>query len=165
MLTQKPHRDQSYSVKCPFTLTFVNFAQGVSELISTSNFQSNPQRSMFTHCNLYNILLCIAKGEGIKPLSIPKGNPRVPLNLVLFYCAQPLQITMSLISIYLIHYIRQTVISLTGSTSSFRSKELLRRQPQSQHQILPSRICLPSLQKASPSFMHNPFIYMLFYCT
>jgi hypothetical protein len=27
------------------------------------------------------------KGEAIKPLSIPKGNPRVPLNLVLFYCA------------------------------------------------------------------------------
>jgi hypothetical protein len=27
------------------------------------------------------------KGEAIKPLSIPKENPRVPLNLVLFYCA------------------------------------------------------------------------------
>jgi hypothetical protein len=27
------------------------------------------------------------KGEGIKPLSIPKRNPTVPLNLVLFYCA------------------------------------------------------------------------------
>jgi hypothetical protein len=37
-LTQRPHRDLSYSVKCPFTLTFVNFAQGASELVSTSNF-------------------------------------------------------------------------------------------------------------------------------
>jgi hypothetical protein len=27
------------------------------------------------------------KGEGIKPLSIPKRNPGVPLNLVLFHCA------------------------------------------------------------------------------
>jgi hypothetical protein len=27
------------------------------------------------------------KNEGIKPLSITKGNPRVPLNLVLFYYA------------------------------------------------------------------------------
>jgi hypothetical protein len=27
------------------------------------------------------------KNEGIKPLRITKGNPRVPLNLVLFYYA------------------------------------------------------------------------------
>jgi hypothetical protein len=27
------------------------------------------------------------KNEGIKPLSMTKGNPRVPLNLVLFYYA------------------------------------------------------------------------------
>jgi hypothetical protein len=37
-LVQKPHLNHSYSVKCPFTLVFVNFAQVVSELISTSNF-------------------------------------------------------------------------------------------------------------------------------
>jgi hypothetical protein len=37
-LTQKPHRNWSYSVKFPFTLTLVNFVQGASKLNSTSNF-------------------------------------------------------------------------------------------------------------------------------
>jgi hypothetical protein len=37
-LVQRPHLNYSYSVKCPFTLVFVNFAQVVSKLISISNF-------------------------------------------------------------------------------------------------------------------------------
>ena len=49
-----------------------------------------------------------------------------------------------------VHFIRQTVILLTESTSSCRSKELLRRQPQTQHQSLHQRTCLPLLWKASP---------------
>jgi hypothetical protein len=34
MLNQKPHKNYSYSVKCPFTLTFVNFAQVVSKKVA-----------------------------------------------------------------------------------------------------------------------------------
>ena len=51
--------------------------------------QPKPSRDPMEH--RYIIKVCMffqnPKGEGIKPLSIPKGNPRVPLNLVLFYCA------------------------------------------------------------------------------
>jgi hypothetical protein len=49
--------------------------------------QPKPPRDLMEHryiikeCEFIHNL----KGESIKPLSIPKENPRVPLNLVLFY--------------------------------------------------------------------------------
>jgi hypothetical protein len=39
--------------------------------------------NIIKECNFIQNL----KDESIKPLSIPKRNPRVSLNLVLFYCA------------------------------------------------------------------------------
>jgi hypothetical protein len=92
-------------------------------------YNHNLPKDLMEHKNIIKECKFIQsyKGEGIKPLTIPKGNPRVPLNLVLFYYAQPLQFIMPLISIYLIRCIRKTVISLMGSTSSFWSKDLLRR--------------------------------------
>jgi hypothetical protein len=48
-----------------------------------------PSKDLMKHKNIIKECKFIQnpKGEGIKPLSIPKRNPRVPLNLVLFYCA------------------------------------------------------------------------------
>ena len=49
--------------------------------------QPKPSRDLMKHsyiikeCEFFHNL----KGESIRPLSIPKRNPRVPLNLVLFY--------------------------------------------------------------------------------
>jgi hypothetical protein len=51
------------------------------------NIQPKPSRDLMEHryiikeCEFFHHL----KGESIRPLSIPKRNPRVPLNLVLFY--------------------------------------------------------------------------------
>jgi hypothetical protein len=49
--------------------------------------QPKPPRDLMEH--KYIIKECESihnlKGKSIKPLSIPKGNPRVPLSLVLFY--------------------------------------------------------------------------------
>jgi hypothetical protein len=39
----------------PFHPYFYYFAQGVSELIPTSNFYNKPQRPIFTHCNFCSI--------------------------------------------------------------------------------------------------------------
>jgi hypothetical protein len=51
--------------------------------------QPKPSKDLIEHKNIIKECKFIQnpKGEGIKPLSIPKGNPRVPLNLVLFYSA------------------------------------------------------------------------------
>jgi hypothetical protein len=50
------------------------------------NVQPKPSKDLMKHKNIIKECKFIQnpKGEGIKPLSIPKGNPRVPLNLVLF---------------------------------------------------------------------------------
>jgi hypothetical protein len=53
------------------------------------NVQPKPSKDLMEHKNIIKECRFIqnSKGEGIKPLSIPKGNPRVPLNLVVFYHA------------------------------------------------------------------------------
>jgi hypothetical protein len=53
------------------------------------NVQPKPSKDLMDHKNIIKECKFIQnpKGESIKPLSIPKGNPRVPLNFVLFYCA------------------------------------------------------------------------------
>jgi hypothetical protein len=53
------------------------------------NVQPKPSKDFMEHKNIIKECKFIqnSKGEGIKPLSIPKRNPRVPLNLVLFYYA------------------------------------------------------------------------------
>jgi hypothetical protein len=50
------------------------------------NVQPKPSKDLMRHKNIIKGCKFIQnpKYEGIKPLSIPKGNPRVPLNLVLF---------------------------------------------------------------------------------
>jgi hypothetical protein len=52
-------------------------------------YNHNLPKDLMEHKNIIKECKFIqnSKGEGIKPLSIPKGNPRVPLNLVLFYYA------------------------------------------------------------------------------
>jgi hypothetical protein len=52
-------------------------------------YNQNLFKDLMKHKNIIKVCMFFQnpKGEGIKPLSIPKGNPRVPLNLVLFYCA------------------------------------------------------------------------------
>jgi hypothetical protein len=54
-----------------------------------NNVQPKLSKDLMEHKNIIKECKFIknSKGEGIKPLSIPKGNPRVPLNLVLFYYA------------------------------------------------------------------------------
>jgi hypothetical protein len=51
--------------------------------------QPKPSKDLMEHRNIIKECKFIQnlKGESIKPLSIPKRNPRVPLNLVLFYYA------------------------------------------------------------------------------
>jgi hypothetical protein len=53
------------------------------------NVQLKPSKNLMKPKNEIKDYLFIQdpKNEGIKPLSITKGNPRVPLNLVLFYYA------------------------------------------------------------------------------
>jgi hypothetical protein len=53
------------------------------------NVQLKPSKNLIKPKNVIKVCKFIQnpKNEGIKPLSIPKGNPRVPLNLVLFYYA------------------------------------------------------------------------------
>jgi hypothetical protein len=53
------------------------------------NVQPKPSKDLMEHKNIIKECKFIQnpKVGGIKPLSIPKGNPRVPLNLVLFYSA------------------------------------------------------------------------------
>jgi hypothetical protein len=53
------------------------------------NVQPKPSKTLMKHKNVIKDCKFIQnpKNEGIKPLSITKGNPRVPLNLVLFYYA------------------------------------------------------------------------------
>jgi hypothetical protein len=53
------------------------------------NVQPKPSKDLLKHKNIIKECKFIQnpKGEGIKPLFIPKGNPRVPLNLILFYYA------------------------------------------------------------------------------
>ena len=51
---------------------------------TTKTFQgSHGHKNIIKECKFIQNL----KGESIKPLSIPKRNSRVPLNLVLFYYA------------------------------------------------------------------------------
>jgi hypothetical protein len=56
-------------------------------MVPDNNVQPKPFKYLMEHkhiikkCNFFQNL----KGESIKPLSIPKRNPRVPLNLVLFF--------------------------------------------------------------------------------
>jgi hypothetical protein len=52
-------------------------------------YHQNLPKDLMEHKNIIKECKFIknSKDEGIKPLSIPKGNPRVPLNLVLFYYA------------------------------------------------------------------------------
>jgi hypothetical protein len=52
------------------------------------NVQPKPSKDLVEHKNIIKgcKLIQNSKGEGIKLLSIPKRNPRVPLNLVLFHC-------------------------------------------------------------------------------
>ena len=54
-----------------------------------NNVQPKLSKDLVKHKNIIKECKFIqnSKGEGIKPLSIPKRNPRVPLNLVLFYHA------------------------------------------------------------------------------
>jgi hypothetical protein len=51
--------------------------------------QPKPSKDLMEHRNIIKECKFIQnlKGESIKPLSIPKRNSRVPLNLVLFYYA------------------------------------------------------------------------------
>jgi hypothetical protein len=53
------------------------------------NVQPKPSKDLMEHRNIIKECKFIQnlKGESIKPLSIPKRNPRVSLNLVLFYYA------------------------------------------------------------------------------
>jgi hypothetical protein len=53
------------------------------------NVQPKPFKYLMEHKNIIKECEFIQnyKGEGIKPLSLPKINPRVPLNLVLFHYA------------------------------------------------------------------------------
>jgi hypothetical protein len=50
------------------------------------NVQLKPSKNLMKPKNVIKDCKFIQnpKNEGIKPLSIPKGNPRAPLNLVLF---------------------------------------------------------------------------------
>jgi hypothetical protein len=52
-------------------------------------YHQNFPKDLMEHKNIIKEYKFIqnSRGEGIKPLSIPKENPRVPLNLVLFYYA------------------------------------------------------------------------------
>jgi hypothetical protein len=58
-------------------------------LAEIDNVQPKPSKDLLEHKNIIKECKFIQnlKGESIKHLSIPKRNPRVPLNLVLFYCA------------------------------------------------------------------------------
>jgi hypothetical protein len=49
--------------------------------------QPKPSKDLMEHSNIIKECEFIQnlKGESIEPLSIPKRNPRVPLNLVLLY--------------------------------------------------------------------------------
>jgi hypothetical protein len=51
--------------------------------------QPKPSKDLMGHRNIIKEWKFIQnlKGESIEPLSIPKRNPRVPLNLVLLYHA------------------------------------------------------------------------------
>jgi hypothetical protein len=53
------------------------------------NIQLKPSKNLMKHKIIIKECKFIQnpKNEGIKPLNISKGNPRVPLNLVLFYYA------------------------------------------------------------------------------
>jgi hypothetical protein len=53
------------------------------------NVQPKPSKNLMKHKNVIKECKFIQdpKNEGKKPLSITKENPRVPLNLVLFYYA------------------------------------------------------------------------------
>jgi hypothetical protein len=53
------------------------------------NIQPKPSKELMEHKNIIEECNFIQnlKDESTKPLSVPKRNPRVPLNLVLFYCA------------------------------------------------------------------------------
>jgi hypothetical protein len=53
------------------------------------NVQPKPSKELMEHKNIIKECNFIQnlKDESTKPLSIPKRIPRVPLNLVLFYCA------------------------------------------------------------------------------
>jgi hypothetical protein len=72
--------------KCLIRSTIERKREILGEL---DNVQPKPSKDLMKHKNIIKECKFIQnpKCEGIKPLSIPKGNPRVPLNLVLFYCA------------------------------------------------------------------------------
>jgi hypothetical protein len=72
--------------KCLIRSTIERKGEFLGEL---DNVPPKPSKDLMKHKNIIKECKFIQnpKGEGIKPLSIPKRNPRVPLNLVLFYCA------------------------------------------------------------------------------
>ena len=85
-----------------------------------------------------------------KPLKATYDPETLSYSLTQFFFSQHNVIKSCIIMTYMFIAFRQTVTLLTESTSSCRSKELLRRQPRIQHPSLHQRICLPLLWKASP---------------
>jgi hypothetical protein len=66
--------------KCLIRSTIKRKGEILGEL---DNVQPKPSKGLMKHKNIIKECKFFQnrKGEGIKPLSIPKGNPRVPLNL------------------------------------------------------------------------------------
>ena len=109
--------------------------------------------------NTNSLCLSLAKpkprSDKHKPLKAMYDPETLNCSLTQFLFSQHNVIKSCIIMTYMFIAFRQTLTLLTESTSSCRSKELLRRQPRIQHQSLHQRICLPLLCKASPGFMHN----------
>ena len=72
--------------KCLIRSTIERKGQFLGEL---DNVPPKPSKDLMKHKNVIKKCNFIQnlKDESTKPLSIPKRNHRVPLNLVLFYCA------------------------------------------------------------------------------
>jgi hypothetical protein len=72
--------------KCLIRSTIERKREILGEL---DNVQPKPSKNLMKPKNIIKECNFIQnpKSEGIKPLSIPKENPRVPLNLVMFYYA------------------------------------------------------------------------------
>ena len=98
--------------------------------------------------------LCLTKpkprSDKHKPLKATYDPETLSYSLTQFFFSQHNVIKSCIIMTYIFIAFRQTVTSLTENTSSYRSKELLRRQPRIKYQSLHQRICLPQLWKASP---------------
>jgi hypothetical protein len=74
------------SSKCLIRSTIGRKRETLGEI---DDVQPKPSRGLMEHRCIIKEFEFIhnLKGESIRPLSIPKRNPRVPLNLVLFYYA------------------------------------------------------------------------------